>query len=640
MTKIFLSYARADRDAVQPVAELLDAAGHDVWWDRRIGGGVEFAAEIESALNDADLVLVCWSANAHKSHWVRDEAAAGRDTARLLPATLDGTPPPLGFRQFQTIDLSGWDGRPDDPPAAELLECAARKRPGSRARAPAGARPPRGKSRLWPLIPISAGVMALAFAVGAALYWPGEVRANSPPELEITKVDTIGGNIDATLAGQFNQELRAILAADNAIIVSSAEEGSASDARFALAESISRAGDLYKVAVELTDRESGVMLWSKILEVTSANAVAAPRQASYKVGTVVRCALTSRSQRLSGPALTQWVALCYELWANPDPTTDGALQAARKATDAAPNFSEAWSARAMFAAPLPGDSAIADQASLRREARESAERALRLDPDNGQAYAAKAMLLPSKAYREREELLKKATSVRPTDCVCEAVMYAGFLLSVGRVEESYAYFRRVRDMRPSSRFGLAGQALALFILGRDDDARQTIADGLSLWPDHRQLKLIQIRGAIWSRRYGEGLAVLDDPTFKVSQLQRDAWRAALEALQSGNVQYRAAALRTLVEMSKQKASNTVVGIAAIAGLGAPEQALAAAQRLISDSGPDAASVLFEPTFAEVRQSAEFAALAERLGIASYWASSGSRPDLCKSRNLAPVCRAA
>jgi adenylate cyclase len=41
---------------------------------------------------------------------VQDEAAEGRDSGRLIPMALDDTKPPLGFRQFHTIDLSGWNG--------------------------------------------------------------------------------------------------------------------------------------------------------------------------------------------------------------------------------------------------------------------------------------------------------------------------------------------------------------------------------------------------------------------------------------------------------------------------------------------------------------------------------------------------
>ena len=46
MGAIFLSYAREDRDCAQKLAKVLEAAHHEVWWDRHLDGGEEFSAEI------------------------------------------------------------------------------------------------------------------------------------------------------------------------------------------------------------------------------------------------------------------------------------------------------------------------------------------------------------------------------------------------------------------------------------------------------------------------------------------------------------------------------------------------------------------------------------------------------------------
>ena len=89
MASLFLSYAREDIDRVRPLAKALELDGHTVWWDRHISGGQEFVGAIEAALNSADIVVACWSASAVRSPWVRDEASAGRDNARLLPVALD-----------------------------------------------------------------------------------------------------------------------------------------------------------------------------------------------------------------------------------------------------------------------------------------------------------------------------------------------------------------------------------------------------------------------------------------------------------------------------------------------------------------------------------------------------------------------
>src|SRR6185503_4881113 len=112
MAKLFLSYSRKDEEKARCFTDWLEREGHDVWRDEDdIGGGASFSSEIERALKDCDAVLVLWSAQSVQSAWVRDEAAFGRDAGKLIPLTLDGTEPPLGFRQFQAIHLLKWRGR-------------------------------------------------------------------------------------------------------------------------------------------------------------------------------------------------------------------------------------------------------------------------------------------------------------------------------------------------------------------------------------------------------------------------------------------------------------------------------------------------------------------------------------------------
>ena len=106
MARIFLSYARADVDCAKKLAELVGRAGHDVWWDRELHGGSRFTTEIDKALQDAEAVIVLWSNASLESAWVQDEAAEGRDSGRLVPVVIDAVRPPLGFRQYQAIDLT------------------------------------------------------------------------------------------------------------------------------------------------------------------------------------------------------------------------------------------------------------------------------------------------------------------------------------------------------------------------------------------------------------------------------------------------------------------------------------------------------------------------------------------------------
>ena len=114
----FLSYARADKARAVKLVEALEQAGLDVWWDIRIEGGAAFARKIEAALDRCDAVIVLWSAASVRSDWVLDEASRGRKLRKVVPASLDGTPPPLGFGQYHGIKLSGWNG---DARSAEMM---------------------------------------------------------------------------------------------------------------------------------------------------------------------------------------------------------------------------------------------------------------------------------------------------------------------------------------------------------------------------------------------------------------------------------------------------------------------------------------------------------------------------------------
>ena len=60
MAAIFLSYAREDRRFAERLAQVLQGAGHSVWWDRQLDSGEEFSTEIEAEI---DKVL---TANADK----------------------------------------------------------------------------------------------------------------------------------------------------------------------------------------------------------------------------------------------------------------------------------------------------------------------------------------------------------------------------------------------------------------------------------------------------------------------------------------------------------------------------------------------------------------------------------------------
>ena len=96
---------------------------------------------VRKILDEASCVVVVWSARSSESNWVPDEATYGRDHNMLIPVSLDGTPPPLGFQQLLTQDLAGWDGGADD---VRIQKVVAAVRTHLRGAEPSSSRPAQG----------------------------------------------------------------------------------------------------------------------------------------------------------------------------------------------------------------------------------------------------------------------------------------------------------------------------------------------------------------------------------------------------------------------------------------------------------------------------------------------------------------
>jgi hypothetical protein len=122
MADVFLSYARDDAARAKRVADALQSAGWNVWWDRHIVPGSNFEDVLEQELESARCVVVLWSASSVASPWVRAEADAGSRRAVLVQAFLDDVQPPFGFRRIQGANLTSWAG---DVHAEEFTKLAA-----------------------------------------------------------------------------------------------------------------------------------------------------------------------------------------------------------------------------------------------------------------------------------------------------------------------------------------------------------------------------------------------------------------------------------------------------------------------------------------------------------------------------------
>lgn len=279
MASVFLSYARDDAAKAKALAKCLERGGHEVWWDNHIHGGSEYSGEIQAALSRAEVVIVLWSITSVGSAWVRDEAAEGRDNGRLLPLLLDDSAPPLGFRQIQSIPLTGWSGRGNPPNVKDLLAAiAARtKRHESDAGSP-GAAPATGWMRRPALI---AGALLGAVLLALGAWWflgTGREGASRAPVVAVMPFNDLSpGGDKAYFAEGVAEAILTVLAKEPGIRIvgrSTAFQlhnaaGDADKMRRALGVthilegSARSSGDQLRMSVRLIDAADGKQLWAE-----------------------------------------------------------------------------------------------------------------------------------------------------------------------------------------------------------------------------------------------------------------------------------------------------------------------------------------------------------------------------------------
>ena len=633
MARIFLSYSREDRGRVQPLAACLERAGHNVWWDQHISGGEQFAEAIEKALHDADVVVAVWSEASARSAWVRDEAAAGRDSGRLVPVTLDGSQPPLGFRQYQTIDLSM--GKLNSTLLAPLEKAIAAKAGKGAVAAPM--RSARGVSSA-PRRGVATAA-ALVAVVAGGLFMSGMIGGGSDglsPKVRLGKFEVISSGVPGEVSQAMNQELLAAFGSENLVSVVTGE----SSAPFVLDGSVRKLDDALRFTVNLKNVESGAVVWTNAYDRLAADTLA-PRQVAVAASQVVRCGLwgaSSYRRKMRDDGLSLYLQFCADYWGG-SANDEQILEAARRVTAAVPDFSFGWSALALAAVPL-SQSGKGEAAELRKDALEAVEKSIKLDRLNPEGYMAMAGLLPLHKFAEREDLLKKAIAVRPTECGCERQSYGDFLTSVGRMEEAVEQYERARAMIPRAPFSNVRLAHALHVVGRHDEADRIITEMIEVWPDAATLRLLKVKAAYWTGHYAEAVPLLEAPDLHLTSEQRRLLAATFQALASNNPARRAGVIKELESMARNPRRNDRMIVAALAALGADGAALDASRMLIQDRGHALAAVLFEPNLSDAWASPQYEQLVTRVGLTDYWKSTDNIPDICRQERKPSFCAVA
>jgi TolB-like protein/Tfp pilus assembly protein PilF len=428
---LFLSYARADRVIAEKLGKALSANGFEVWWDALIEGGAVFTNSIETALDAADAVIVVWSKTSVQSDWVRDEAGRGRDRKRLVPVTIDGSDPPLGFRQYHTINLSKWRGKAtsrDFVQLAQSITAATRQQVQQQHSSQSPAIGRRG------ILVAGIGATAIAASGGLFAWTSGLIGGGKPASSSIAVLpfkNLSGDTSQLYFSDGLTEEVRSALARNNALqVLASTSSETARDHKkdakdiakqlgvaFLLEGSVRRAGDIVRISAELTDGKTGFSKWSntfdrKMTDIFSVQSEIAQTVLKALVATmaVASPAAGGTSSVAAYEAFLKGRALFYN---GGDEASDrAALALFDTALAADPKFADAYAARARSLSVIAAEHAKGSELhALHRAALEAAQRAVELAPDlaaghlalgnaifNGQLNVAGARPSYEKAY--------------------------------------------------------------------------------------------------------------------------------------------------------------------------------------------------------------------------------------------------
>lgn len=510
MARIFLSYAREDVGAAKAFAAALELAGHEVWWDHHLRAGSRFSWDIGAALRAAEAVVVLWSKDSIESAWVQDEAAEGLEGARLVPVALDGSKPPLGFRQYHTVDVGGWRGGKFDNLVAAIE--------GKASGGPPTAPPVRGEPA-----PAQPTICVLPFANRSGDpdqdYFSEGITEDVITDLsKISALSVIGHNVSARFQGQaFDVEtLGAELGVTHVV------EGT-----------VRKAASGLRITTQLVEAASGRSLWAERWERDFSDIFAIQDEISHAIVDALQLKLLPDEKTAIAEGRTT-SAEAYDLYLKARRLwPDGAAGNWRKneeivrlcgeATAIDAGYAHAWALAAIASAELrfwqsgqidaltPAERALSldpqlvephcvralhfEEQGREEDAQGEVGAALALDPDSWEANASAARL----AFRDGDlaravPLLERALALGSKDHSSAALLIAccsalGDAVGVRRAaEKAVRYAENYLICDPANGSAFASAARGLAALGETERARKWIRKALNVDPGNLAMR--------------------------------------------------------------------------------------------------------------------------------------------------------
>lgn len=635
MADVFLSYSRQDLRRAKPIIKALEAAGLSVWWDRQLVGGSEFSKDIRGELDAAASVVALWSSRSVNSPWVLDEAGRGRDSGRLVPASLDGTQPPLGFGQIHTIDLSRSRGRALD----ELVEAVKAKIGRGHFEA---VRPARQRLSM-PRGAYVGAVALLLIAAAAGVYLfvvrgPGSSRFRGGT-VAVYRFEALTTDPESKLAARLTSDSVERIFATNLIETVaewSAPRGALARADFGLRGTVDRNGGDLRISADIIDSRSGRTLWSNEVNRSASESRELANAFATLTADVLRCAIYSKRRipNYNSDELLSRILRYCEAGGNSFAEADQLPKLARALVEVAPNSAQAHayyaSELAIFYDPITNR---ADLLAINDEIR----KALALDANNGVVRWAMAKVAdPAVSLAARERYARQGLRLDP-DFPWNHSLLGRLMVKVGRIDEGREQFQQFVGDYPLdyNQRGFYGYLLAE--AGDLRGAREQFDLIRNEVPDRPS----------WATSYEWQAELLyGDLDRAIRAWDERKHRPASNECVSFVFKVRERHFVPSADAIDQHCGQMVVGSVdemVQALFGHNDEALRALEKNLPNNaapGPFGPDWVFERGFEKLRQDPRLITILAKAGIPQYWLQTGNFPDYCSREKLPYDCRQA
>lgn len=651
--EIFISYRRADQAWAVLLHDLLKQRGVDAWYDAHVGAGEDWRRVTAKALDDAQIFVLLFSKTASESDDISKELAAATFSKKMVVPVRIEDIKPTGEFLYELASRNWFDAFDDTEARFEILAdrlaamvkvvpAAVIAEPGSGTDASATVRPSLFQPAAWSFTSrrgqVAVGLLAVVVAaVGWLALRPPPAPAHSMT-VRMAEFQLLSADLPENLPDTVAAEIAAAFNIDGVVGVSTAPATAPGDApAYALGGTIQRNGDTIRVITNMVNERSGAPLWSNTFDYDGNELSRVPRHIAVDAGNVVRCGLFGAStyhKPLPDPVLRDYMQFCQGHW---DPNTQEgrkALIPAQRVVAALPDFSWGWAA---VAGAYWKVSRTAESKQIEEEARASgraaAERAVQIDSGNSEALYIESMLLERRDWVGREALLKRAIAARRLDCGCEYHQFGWLLVNVGRTAEAVEQLQQANDMLSLYVYTPLNLAQALVVAGKPDEAALYFNAAIDLAPDADFAKYLTMYKAT---EIGDADLLLD-PALPMAANPRAALINGYRALASREPDAKTQAVRDLLALTEREQNAAVAKL--LASLGANREAFKIAARIATTQEYPGSSFLWDPSMRQTLADPGFPALAEELGLMTYWKTTQTQPDVCNEEAAPPFCAA-